>query len=160
MNSKIAKYAFLFVSLLLVFSFVAACSGSKATEGQVESAEGETKPSNPGGAGEAVNLTGDATAGATVYVATCASCHGDEGKGGIENPGSTDTTIPSLNPIDPGLKSSDAKKYATYIDLFVEHGSTPEGSGPAKLMTAFGDQKLLTPQQIADVIAYVISLNK
>ena len=29
-----------------------------------------------------------------------------------------------------------------------------------RMMTAFGDEGKLTPQQIADVIAYVISLNK
>ena len=78
----------------------------------------------------------------------------------MSNPGSTDTTVPSLNPIDPGLISSDAKTYATNLDLFVEHGSTPEGSGPTLVMPALGDEKTLTPQQIADVIAYVISLNK
>jgi len=163
MVSKIAKFALLFVTLLLVFSFVAACGGSnapEATEGGEESAEGEVKPSNPGGPGDAINLTGDATAGADVYSANCAVCHGDQGKGGVANPGSTDTTVPSLNPIGPGLVSSDIKTYTTNIDLFVEHGSTPEGSGPALLMTAFGDQKTLTSQQIADVIAYVISLNK
>jgi len=160
MVSKIAKLAFLFVTLLLVFSFVAACGGTKDTEGGLEGAEGEVKPTNPGGPGEAVNLTGNATAGAEVYKTSCASCHGEEGKGGVANTGSTDETVPSLNPIDPGLVSSVAKTYVTNIDLFVEHGSTPEGSGPTLEMTAFGDQKILTSQQIADVIAYVISLNK
>ena len=48
---------------------------------------------------------------------------------------------------------------ATNLDLFLEHGSTPEGPGPTFSMPAWGDKKLLTPQQIADVIAYVISLN-
>ena len=45
------------------------------------------------------------------------------------------------------------------VDLFLEHGSRPEGDAPAKVMPAWGDQGILTPQQIADVIAYVISLN-
>ncbi len=35
----------------------------------------------------------------------------------------------------------------------------PEGDSPKEKMAAWGDDKKLTPQQIADVIAYVISLN-
>jgi len=160
MVSKIGKYAFLLVTLLVIFSFVAACGGSQEKEGGPEGAEGEVRPSNPGGAGEAVNLTGDPTAGADIFKVNCVACHGEEGKGGVSNPGSTDETVPSLNPIDPGLVSTDAKTFVTNIDLFLEHGSTPEGSNPALVMTAFGDEKVLTPQQIADVVAYVISLNK
>ena len=47
----------------------------------------------------------------------------------------------------------------TNLDLFLEHGSTPEGPNPKETMPAWGDTKKLTPQQIADVIAYVMSLN-
>ncbi|HEY3343124.1 MAG TPA: c-type cytochrome, partial [Anaerolineae bacterium] len=86
-------------------------------------------------------------------------CHGDAGKGGVSNPGSTDGTVPALNPIDSTLVNADAKVFASNIDLFIEHGSTPGGTKPENVMKAFGDQKLLTSQQIADVIAYVISLN-
>jgi mono/diheme cytochrome c family protein len=46
------------------------------------------------------------------------------------------------------------------LDLYIEHGSKPEGDNPTKLMAGFGDQQLLTQQQIADVIAYIMSLNK
>ncbi len=83
-----------------------------------------------------------------------------EGKGGIANPGSEDGTVPALNPIDPTLYSKDARQFAQNIDLFIEHGSTPEGKNPPFKMTAFGAQRTLTQQQIADVIAYVIGLNK
>ena len=58
------------------------------------------------------------------------------------------------------LRAADLKTFATNLDLFLEHGSTPEGTNPTFSMPAWGDKKLLTPQQIADVIAYVISLNK
>jgi mono/diheme cytochrome c family protein len=117
------------------------------------------RPSNPGGAGQAVGLGVSLDAGKKVYEANCAMCHGAEGAGGIPNPGSTDGTVPELNPIDPTLVSTDYKTFATNLDLFLEHGSTPEGPNPIMNMPAWGDKGLLTPQQIADVIAYVISLN-
>ncbi|HTP00522.1 MAG TPA: c-type cytochrome [Anaerolineales bacterium] len=118
------------------------------------------RPSNPGGPGPAVGLTGDATSGQQVFAANCQICHNTEGKGGNPNPGSDDGTIPPLNPIDPTLIDPDLKVFATNLDLFVEHGSTPSGPGPTFSMPAWGDKQLLTPQQIADVIAYVMSLNK
>ena len=118
------------------------------------------RPSNPGGPGPAVDLTGDADSGKQIFVANCQLCHAAEGKGGNPNPGSADGTIPALNPIDETLISVDAKTYATNLDLFLEHGSTPAGTGPTFSMPPWGDTGVLTPQQIADVIAYVISLNK
>ncbi len=144
------------IAVLMIVSLVlVACSSNKATGTEVEVPE----PSNPGPVGPAVSLTGDATAGADVFKTNCVTCHGDQGKGGVTNPGSSDGTVPPLNPIDPGLISTDSATYIKNVDLFIEHGSKPEGDNPAKVMTAFGDQKLLTPQQIADVIAYVMSLN-
>ncbi len=124
-----------------------------------EEASGVPRPTNPGGPGPALSLTGSASAGQQLFAANCAVCHGAEGKGGNPNPGSTDGTIPPLNPIDPLLKNPDPKVFAYNIDLFIEHGSTPDGPGPTFSMPAWGDKKLLTPQQIADAIAYVISLN-
>ena len=118
------------------------------------------RPSNPGGPGDAMNLTGDATSGAQIFQTNCVPCHGPEGKQGVPNPGSDDGSVPPLNPIDPTMVSSDYKTFAYNIDLFVQHGSTPAGTNPAISMPAWGDQNALTQQQIADVIAYVISLNK
>jgi len=117
------------------------------------------RPSNPGGPGAAISLTGDPKAGAVVFTTNCQTCHGDQGKGGVSNPGSTDGTIPALNPIDETLISRDQKVYATNLDLFIQHGSTPAGDKPAKAMAPWGDSGTLTQQQIADVIAYVMSLN-
>jgi mono/diheme cytochrome c family protein len=118
------------------------------------------RPSNPGGPGVAIDLKGDANAGKQIFETNCQTCHNTEGKGGIANPGSDDTTVPALNPIDETLITPDVKTYITNLDLFIEHGSTPAGSNPTLLMPPWGDKKALTPQQIADVIAYVISLNK
>jgi mono/diheme cytochrome c family protein len=106
------------------------------------------------------NLVGDAKSGAQIFVTNCQKCHGEQGKGGVDNPGSDDGTVPPLNPIDDTIASSDLKTFATNVDLFVEHGSTPEGDNPKLVMPAWGDTSQLTPQQIADVIAYIIRLNK
>lgn len=118
------------------------------------------RPSNPGGPGMAVDLKGNVDSGQQIFVDYCARCHGEEGKGDVPNPGTDDGTVPPLNPIDDTMVSSDYKTFATNIDLFIEHGSTPPGTIPNLIMPAWGDTKALTPQQIADVIAYIISLNK
>jgi mono/diheme cytochrome c family protein len=118
------------------------------------------EPSNPGPPGEAVNLKGDSKAGETVYNNECAVCHGPQGKGGVPNPGSDDQTVPPLNPIDPMLTDPVYKTFATNIDLYIQHGSVPEGEAPYLTMPGWGDRKAITQQQIADVIAYIISLNK
>ncbi len=139
---------------------VAAGPSPAAAQTEPEPTEEVARPANPGGPGPAISLTGDANAGAQIFASNCVVCHNTEGKGGNPNPGSVDGTIPALNPIDPTIKNPDPKVFATNIDLFVEHGSTPEGPGPTFSMPPWGDKKLLTPQQIADVIAYVMSLNK
>jgi mono/diheme cytochrome c family protein len=135
-------------------------AGEKTATTEEEAAVEEVaRPSNPGGPGPAIDLTGDAKAGEQVYVDNCQKCHGENGTGGVDNPGSDDGTIPPLNPIDETMVSKDPKVFAVNIDLFIEHGSSPEGDNPKEVMAAWGDDKKLTPQQIADVIAYVISLN-
>jgi mono/diheme cytochrome c family protein len=118
------------------------------------------RPSNPGGPGPAVGLTGNVDSGKAIYAANCQTCHGVDGAGGNPNSGTEDGTIPPLNPIDSTLVNSDKQVYATNLDLFIEHGSTPEGTVPNFYMPAWGDTGALQPQQIADVIAYIISLNK
>ena len=117
------------------------------------------RPSNPGGPGEAVNLTGSSSAGEQLFAANCVPCHGAKGVGNIANFGSTDGTVPPLNPIDSTLKDPTYKTFATNIDLFIQHGSTPEGTSPIFQMPPWGDSGTLKQQQIADIIAYLISLN-
>ena len=65
------------VALLLLAFSVVACAAKTNPE-----ADEPAKPSNPGGPGEAVNLTGDAANGKVIYEANCVSCHGEQGKGG------------------------------------------------------------------------------
>lgn len=158
----------LFASMLVGLLIFSACArypiptavpAAQPTEaGAIESTE-SARPSNPGGPGPAINLTGDPQRGAQVFV-NCVPCHGDQGKGGVVNPGSADGTVPSLNPIDPTIANKDHQLFVYNVDLFIEHGSTPDGNNPALRMPAWGDSKKLTPQQIADVISYIISLNQ
>lgn len=157
-KSKSSRFILVLASLLVMLALMTACSGEPTAAAPSSSGE-KPVPSNPGGTGEAVNLVGDAGKGAEIYMANCQSCHGEEGKGGVANPGSADGTVPALNPVDAGLKGANAKEFAANLDLFLEHGSTPEGDAPTLSMLKFGDENLLSAQEIADVIAYVISLN-
>jgi mono/diheme cytochrome c family protein len=117
------------------------------------------RPSNPGGPGPAATMTGDAKTGAKIFAANCMPCHGSKGKGGIPNPGSEDGTVPPLNPIDKTMVSKNPKVFAYNIDLFIQNGSTPEGHHPAIRMPAWGADGMLKQKQIADLIAYIMSLN-
>ena len=110
-------------------------------------------------AGDAINLTGDPIAGLTVFTAQCEKCHGVAGQLGVDNSGSDDGSVPVLNPIDPEIKNTDLKIFAYNLDLYLQSGSTPSGTSPKLTMPSFGRDGVLTQQQIADVIAYLISLN-
>lgn len=135
----------------------AATPTAAATEAPTEQV---ARPSNGNlTGGPALNLTGDAAKGAQIFVTNCQKCHGPQGAGGVDNPGSTDGTVPPLNPIDSTIANPDPKVFAYNVDLFVEHGSTPDGTNPTLVMAAWGDTKKLDPQSIADAIAYIISLN-
>jgi len=142
------------------FSVVSAITPATTTGAAESGGDGVPRPSNPGGPGDALNLAGDATAGAEVFQVNCVPCHGPEGTQGVLNPGTDDGTVPTLNPIDPAMVSADQETFAYNIDLFIQHGSTPAGPLASITMPAWGDSGVLTQQQIADVIAYLISLNQ
>jgi mono/diheme cytochrome c family protein len=118
------------------------------------------QPSNPGSPGPAAAMAGDITRGKVAFGLYCAPCHGPDGARGIPNPGSDDGSVPALSPIDPTLANPDPRVFASNLDLFIEHGSVPSGDSPQIMMPSFGDSKMLADQQIADLIAYVISLNR
>jgi len=145
------------IGLLLVL--LTACGGAPT-----EDTSGVARPSTKGGPGDAVNLAGDPVAGKQIFDTDCVACHGTDGKGGVENPGSDDGTVPSLNPVEADLWNPDFKTFAYNADLFIEHGSMPDHNDPSvlpqKRMVAWGDSGVLKPQDIADVIAYIYSLNK
>lgn len=112
--------------------------------------------------GAAASIRGDPGRGRVLFAQNCVTCHNDRGIGGIPNPGSDDGTVPPLNPIDPGFiedSQADPAAFARDIDLFAQHGSRPSGDDPQLSMIGWGDHKLLTQQQLADVEAYVMQLN-
>lgn len=127
---------------------------------EMEQVEEVARPGNPGGPGNALTLSGDSAAGQKVYVDYCEICHGPDGTDNVPNPGSDDETVPPVNPIDPTIMSADYATYAYNLDLFIQNGSDPEGPNAAFQMPAWGQLGLITQQQIADVIAYIISLNQ
>ncbi len=117
------------------------------------------RPSQPGAPGPAASQAGDPNQGRPAFGLYCASCHGAEGIQGIANPGSDDGSVPGLNPIDPTIASQDPDTFAANVDLFMEHGSVPEGPAPLLMMPSFGESKLLSDQEISDLIAYVMEIN-
>ena len=116
-------------------------------------------PGPSGGPGRAATILGSAEHGAVLFKDACASCHGPHGAGGVPNPGSTDGTVPPLNPIDRELFNRDPAIFADKIDVYIQHGSRPEGPRPQFSMLPFGDTNALTQEQIADIEAYILSLN-
>jgi len=109
--------------------------------------------------GEAARVIGNRERGAVLFKNYCSSCHGPKGTPGIPNPGSDDGKVPALNPVERELYSRDPRTFAANIDRFIQHGSVPSGKRPSLSMLAFGDTHTLTQQEIANVEAYVMSMN-
>ena len=112
--------------------------------------------------GPAASIHGDPGKGRVLFANNCVTCHNDRGIGGVPNPGSNDGTVPPLNPLDPGFleqSQGDPAAFAQSIDLFVQHGSRPAGDAPQLSMIGWGDHKLLSQLDLADIEAYVMQLN-
>ena len=109
--------------------------------------------------GVAANIIGNPEQGELLFGKQCSSCHGPAGRGKIPNPGSSDAFVPALNPIDKELLSKNPQDFADNIDKYIQHGSTPEGLGPRLHMPSFGDDNVLTQQQISNVEAYILRIN-
>jgi ubiquinol-cytochrome c reductase cytochrome b subunit len=110
--------------------------------------------------GQAAYEIGNAAHGGDIFSQKCASCHGPLGTDKVPNPGSDDGFIPALNPVSPELFSKDPAVFVKRIDVFIQHGSTPAGPHPQFRMLPFGDENTLTQQEIANVEAYILKLNK
>jgi mono/diheme cytochrome c family protein len=110
--------------------------------------------------GKAAYMIGNANHGGDIFKQKCASCHGPQGTDKVPNPGSDDGFVPALNPIDKELFSKQPQAFAENIDVFIQHGSVPPGHNPQFHMLPFGDEHTLTQQEIANVEAYILQLNK
>jgi ubiquinol-cytochrome c reductase cytochrome b subunit len=120
---------------------------------------GPSEKEPKGKPGEASRMIGNADHGAELFKNRCVSCHGEEGKGGVANPGSERGVVPTLNPIEEDEFSKNPGEFAGNIDRFLQHGSTPAGPAPSLSMPAFGDTHTLTQQEIANIEAYILKLN-
>lgn len=112
--------------------------------------------------GPAASIHGDPGKGRVLFAKNCVTCHNDRGIGNIPNPGSSDGTVPPLNPLDPGFldqSKGDPAVFAQAIDVFIQHGSRPAGDNPQLSMVGWGDHKLLSQTDLADIEAYVMQLN-
>ncbi|MBF0506432.1 MAG: cytochrome b N-terminal domain-containing protein [Nitrospirae bacterium] len=109
--------------------------------------------------GEGAHVIGNAERGGAVFGNYCAGCHGAKGAGGMQNPGSDEGKVPQLNPVEREIYNKDPKAFAENLDRFIQHGLVPPGKKPLLSMPAFGDTHGLTQQQIANVEAYIMSLN-
>ena len=162
-KQAISTFAIFSAFTLLVSAIPAAAGGAaKSDAAQVPAfAERSMIPASgkQGPPAEAATLTGSWKRGKTLFEEQCQSCHGPQGTDKVQNPGSDDGTVPPLKPIDPELASKTPSVFAAKIDRYIQHGSIPDGPGPALFMPNWGDSKTLSQQQIADVEAYVMRLN-
>ena len=133
-------------------------TGSAVTPaGAAPSAAVVTGPQGPPGLASFV--IGNVDLGEYLFRQNCEQCHGPQGKDKVTNPGSTDGTVPPLNPIDPTLFNKNAQAFVNNIDPYIQHGSIPAGPNPVLRMLAFGDTQSLTQQMITNVEAYALHLN-
>jgi mono/diheme cytochrome c family protein len=123
--------------------------------------------STPPGPGPSLasRQVGGAAHGQEIFVLYCQQCHGERGVKGVENPGSADGEVPSINPIDPAILGKTPTEFVDGLDDFLQNGSTPDATtstpnaSPRLMMPSFGNTYALTQPQIADAEAYVMQLN-
>ena len=101
-------------------------------------------------------IIGDKEHGGILFHQSCIMCHGPHGI--PQTPGfNAPKGVPSLNPIDRNIFNADPQSFVEHIDNFIQHGIPNTEGGPN--MPNFGDSHALTQAQIADLEAYVLSLN-
>ncbi len=123
------------------------------------SASKTEKKNNFNTTGRASNIIGNVAHGSLLYQQDCQSCHGENGNGGVQNPGSLSGFVPKLNPISKNLYSKNPQSFADSIDKYIQHGAIPAGTNPALHMFDYGDSHTLTQQEISNIEAYILNLN-
>ncbi len=103
-----------------------------------------------------VGIIGDKEHGAVLFHQSCMMCHGPQGI--PKTPGfNAPKGVPSLNPVDSDIFNANPQAFVERIDRIIQHGIPNTEGGPN--MPDFGDSHALTQAQIADLEAYVLSLN-
>jgi len=106
--------------------------------------------SSPSPSGSPAPLPGDPTAGATLYAANCAACHG---------PGMAGNIGPALNPIAKLPKVPNSLDPTFLIDI-ITNGRKHQAGDPGSVdMPPKGNNTSLTDQNIKDLAAYIIQQN-
>lgn len=106
--------------------------------------------------GQSIHIVGNREHGRVLFQENCMRCHGPEGKVNTSDFSSL-PGVPSIVPIRQDLYSKDPREFVRNIDRSIQHGVRNRSGGPD--MPAFGDTHTLTQAQIADIEAYVLSLN-
>jgi len=144
--------------------FLSSLSTRKATPAPAGEDQSEAGGENQGISGatsrgswvQSTGIIGDREHGAILFHQSCIMCHGPQGN--PKTPGFVAPKgVPSLNPIDRATYNVDPQLFAQHIDQFIQHGIPNTEGGPN--MPDFGDSHALTQAQIADLEAYVLSLN-
>lgn len=108
------------------------------------------------GFGQAINMIGSVSGGRALYDEFCIQCHGPQGNTHVSGFKPV-AGVPPLRPMKKALYSKDPELFVRHIDMFIQHGTVNPENGPD--MPAFGDTEALTQPEIADIEAYVLSLN-
>ncbi len=126
------------------------------TEAEAGSPQGSIASGGSGSSISSMGIIGDKEHGAILFHQSCIMCHGPHGN--PKTPGfNAPKGVPSLNPIDRNVFNADPQTFVEHIDQFIQHGIPNTEGGPN--MPDFGASHALTQAQIADLEAYVLSLN-
>jgi mono/diheme cytochrome c family protein len=129
-EDTVSQRRLLLVSVAAALALVAGAAGCGGDDDDAEGSEAPPATDTAGAGAE-----GDAAAGKTVFTDNCGSCHT------LADAGTSGNTGPNLDDLQPDFET-------------VQQQVTSGGGA----MPAFGDDGLLTDQQIADVSAYVSSV--
>lgn len=86
----------------------------------------------------------------------CPLCHGDEGKGGFQNPNAeTDGKVPAVTYVAEGYTPAELAKLVRAGAPRIGRAD-PNGPLPPYRMPGWGD--LMTDEEVADLVRYLLSL--
>ena len=141
------KKLLIVLALALVVVLIAGACGGDSDDGDGDSSSDSTEAPSDDDDDEAV--AGDAAAGEEIFAATCSSCHGADAEG-VDGLGKT------LAPSDFVDETSSADLVIVVTDgRPVDDPDNTTGI----LMPPKGGNPSLTDEDIADVVAYIKSLN-